>query len=241
MKIKVMIADDQRLMREGLKTILELERDIAVIGLAENGKDAVEKIACETPDVLLMDIRMPVMDGVECTGIVKKRYPGVKVLILTTFDDDEFIIDALKNGAVGYLLKDLPSKKLIGAIRDVYAGNSIMQPEIAAKVISRITGAAPDGAPPDGAAPDGVAPDGAAPKSPISSGSLPASGRYPLSGLTDREKEVLQLVGKGLTNGEIARHLFISEGTVKNYISNLYGKLQVSDRSKLTLYAIGNL
>ncbi len=217
MKIKIMIADDQRLMREGLKTILELEEDMAVTGLAENGRDVLDKMADAQPDVILMDIRMPVMDGVECTGIVKQRYPGVKVLILTTFDDDGFIIEALKNGAAGYLLKDLSSEKLVGAIRDVYEGNSIMQPEIAAKLISRITGVKSSTAD-DPAGPEQKRPEG----------------------LTDRERDVLRLVGKGLSNAEIAKNLFISEGTVKNYISNLYGKLEVNDRSKLTLYAIEN-
>lgn len=217
MKIKVMITDDQRLMREGLKTILDLEEDMAVVQLAENGRDALDKIAAAQPDVMLMDIRMPVMDGVECTGIIRQQYPDVKVLILTTFDDDEFIIDALKNGAVGYLLKDLPSEKLVGAIRDVYKGNSIMQPEIAAKVISHITGVKRDPA-----------------------GSNITPEQKLTEELTEREKEVLQLVGKGLSNSEIAKKLFISEGTVKNYISNLYGKLELNDRSKLTLYAIQN-
>jgi DNA-binding NarL/FixJ family response regulator len=217
MKIKVMIADDQRLMREGLKTILDLEQDLTVVELAENGRDALNKIAEAQPDVLLMDIRMPVMDGVECTGMIKQQYPGVKVLILTTFDDDEFIIEALKNGAVGYILKDLSSEKLVGAIRDVYEGNSIMQPEIAAKLISHITGSK---------------------KEPLNNNV--ASELKQTKELTDREKEVLQLVGKGMSNSEIAKKLYISEGTVKNYISTLYAKLEVNDRSKLTLYALEN-
>ena len=215
MEIKVMIADDQRLMREGLKTILDLEQDLTIVQLAENGKDALEKMADAKPDVILMDIRMPVMDGVECTRIVKQQYPGVKVIILTTFDDDEYIIEALKNGAVGYILKDLSSEKLISAIRDAHKGNSIMQPEIAAKVISLITGAA---------------------KEPVHSNAS-ADTKY-AEELTDREKDVLRLVGKGLSNTEIAKNLYISEGTVKNYISNLYSKLEINDRSKLTLYAI---
>lgn len=215
MEIKVMIADDQRLMREGLKTILDLEQDLTIVQLAENGKDALEKMADAKPDVILMDIRMPVMDGVECTRIIKQQYPGVKVIILTTFDDDEYIIEALKNGAVGYILKDLSSEKLISAIRDAYKGNSIMQPEIAAKVISLITGAA---------------------KEPVHSNAS-ADSKY-TEELTDREKDVLRLVGKGLSNTEIAKNLYISEGTVKNYISNLYSKLEINDRSKLTLYAI---
>jgi DNA-binding NarL/FixJ family response regulator len=212
MKIKVMIADDQRLMREGLKTILELGQEVHVAGLAENGKVVLDKLdamqAEELPDILLMDIRMPVMDGVECTSIVKARYPGVKVLILTTFDDDEFIIEALKNGAAGYLLKDLSSEKLTAAIRDVYNGNSLIQPEIAAKLISHITGT-----------------------------SSP-SRQKPAQELTERELDVLRLVGKGMTNVEIAKALYITEGTVKNYISSLYSKLDVNDRSKLTLFAL---
>lgn len=217
MKIKVMIADDQRLMREGLKTILDLEEDLTVVQLAENGRDALNKIADAQPDVVLMDIRMPVMDGVECTGIIRQQYPDVRVLILTTFDDDEFIIEALKSGAVGYILKDLSSEKLVGAIRDAYNGNSIMQPEIAAKVISHITGIK---------------------KEPAANNA--ASDQEHPEELTDREKDVLQLVGKGLSNTEIAKKLYLSEGTVKNYISNLYSKLEVYDRSKLTLYAIQN-
>ncbi len=219
MKIKVLITDDQRLMREGLKTILELEEDITVVQLAENGIDALDKIPVSKPDIVLMDIRMPLMDGVECTRIIKRDYPGIKVLILTTFDDDEFIIDALKNGAIGYILKDLSSEKLVGAIRDAYSGNSIMQPEIAAKVIAHITSSNKI----KDASPDNIK------MTPNLSEEL-----------TEREKEVLSLVGKGLSNNEISKTLYISEGTVKNYISNLYGKLAVEDRSKLTLYAIKN-
>ncbi|MDF2591133.1 MAG: two component transcriptional regulator, LuxR family [Clostridia bacterium] len=217
MKIRVLITDDQRLMREGLKTILDLEQDLTVVDLAENGRDALDKIADTQPDVILMDIRMPVMDGVECTGIIKQQYPDIKVIILTTFDDDEFIIDALKNGAVGYLLKDLSSDKLVSAIRDAYNGNSIMQPEIAAKVIAHITGTM---------------------KEPARNNTT-SEPKY-AEELTSRERDVLQLVGKGMSNSEISRKLYISEGTVKNYISNLYAKLEVDDRSKLTLFAIEN-
>jgi DNA-binding NarL/FixJ family response regulator len=223
MKIKVMIIDDQRLMREGLKTILDLEQDLTVVQLAENGRDALDKIPHTQPDVVLMDIRMPVMDGVECTRIIKEQYPRVKVVILTTFDDDEFIIEALKNGAVGYILKDLSSEKLVEAIRDAYKGSSIMQPEIAAKVISHITGAIKQPANHD-----------------IHESIYPGEHkvRNHISELTDREKEVLHFVGEGMSNTEIAKKLYISVGTVKNYISNLYSKLEVDDRSKLTLYAI---
>lgn len=217
MKIKIMIVDDQRLMREGLKTILDLEKDLEVIHLAENGRDALDKILGEPPDVVLMDIRMPVMNGVECTLAIKENYPDVKVIILTTFDDDEFIIDALRNGAVGYILKDLSSEKLVNCIRDAYNGNSIMQPEIAAKVISLVTGKK-------------TVPE-------VTGNALKHSG---IEEFTEREIAVLKLVGKGLSNLEIAKKLYITEGTVKNYISSLYSKTATNERSKLIIYAIEN-
>ncbi|MEG1795503.1 MAG: response regulator transcription factor [Clostridium sp.] len=223
MKIKVMITDDQRLMREGLKTLLDLEEDLTVVELAENGKDALEKLQSAKPDVILMDIRMPVMDGVECTKVIKQQYPRVKVIILTTFDDDEFIIEALKNGAVGYILKDLSSEKLVEVIKDAYKGNSIMQPEIAAKVISHITGSVKE------------LKHHEVPKE-IHMNTTKVINH--ISELTEREGEILHLVGEGMSNTEIAKKLYISVGTVKNYISNLYSKLEIDDRSKLTLYAI---
>lgn len=210
MPIRIMIADDQRLMREGLKTILELENDIQVIGLAENGRDLLDIIEIDIPDVILLDIRMPVMDGVECTKQIKQKCLDIKVLILTTFDDDDYIIEALSNGADGYLLKDLSAEKLISSIRDLYHGNAILQPEIAAKLVSHIT-------------------------RPQKKGSQELDSR---DELTDREKEVLTLVARGMGNREIANALFISEGTVKNYISSIYNKLQISDRAKAVLYAI---
>jgi len=232
MKIKVMITDDQRLMREGLKMLLDLEEDVTVVALAENGRDALEKIPIVHPHVILMDIRMPVMDGVECTRIIKEQYPEVKVLILTTFDDDEFIIEALNNGAVGYILKDLSSDKLVETIRDAYKGNSVMQPEIAAKVISHIIKASKNTTL-NYIQESPSHKDGSATVKTIIS-----KEKNTKSELTEREKEVLQLVGEGMSNTEIAKKLYISVGTVKNYISNLYSKLEVEDRSKLVLYAI---
>ncbi|EOR26949.1 two component transcriptional regulator, LuxR family protein [Clostridium sartagoforme AAU1] len=225
MKIKVMITDDQRLMREGLKTILDLEDDLTVVQLCENGKDTLEKLPSVRPDVILMDIRMPIMDGVECTRIIKQQYPEVKILILTTFDDDEFIIDALKNGAVGYILKDLSSEKLVSSIRDAYKGNSIMQPEIAAKVISHISESINYS-------------DFKSMNKDSQEISIISKEVNTKLKLTNREREILNLVGEGMSNTEIAKKLYISVGTVKNYISNLYSKLEVEDRSKLTLYAI---
>jgi DNA-binding NarL/FixJ family response regulator len=220
-----MITDDQRLMREGLKTILDLEDDLTVVQLCENGKDTLEKLPSVRPDVILMDIRMPVMDGVECTRIIKQQYPEVKILILTTFDDDEFIIDALKNGAVGYILKDLSSEKLVSSIRDAYKGNSIMQPEIAAKVISHISESINYS-------------DFKSMNKDSQEISIISKEVNTKLKLTNREREILNLVGEGMSNTEIAKKLYISVGTVKNYISNLYSKLEVEDRSKLTLYAI---
>jgi DNA-binding NarL/FixJ family response regulator len=220
-----MITDDQRLMREGLKTILDLEDDLTVVQLCENGKDTLEKLPSVRPDVILMDIRMPIMDGVECTRIIKQQYPEVKILILTTFDDDEFIIDALKNGAVGYILKDLSSEKLVSSIRDAYKGNSIMQPEIAAKVISHISESINYS-------------DFKSMNKDSQEISIISKEVNTKLKLTNREREILNLVGEGMSNTEIAKKLYISVGTVKNYISNLYSKLEVEDRSKLTLYAI---
>lgn len=232
MKIKVMITDDQRLMREGLKMLLDLEEDVTVVALAENGRDALEKIPTVQPHVILMDIRMPVMDGVECTRIIKERHPEAKVLILTTFDDDEFIIEALKNGAVGYILKDLSSEKLVETIRDAYKGNSVMQPEIAAKVISHIINVAKKPTLYD------IQDSSKHKESSATVKTIISKKKNIKSELTEREKEILQLVGEGMSNTEIAKKLYISVGTVKNYISNLYSKLEVEDRSKLVLYAI---
>jgi DNA-binding NarL/FixJ family response regulator len=212
-----MIVDDQRLMREGLKTILELENDIRVVQLAENGQDALLKIGQEEPDVILMDIRMPVMNGVECTAAVKQKYPKIKVVILTTFDDDEYIIDALSNGAEGYMLKDLPSEKLISSVRDVYNGNSIMQPEIASKVIAHITKNK---------------------MTPQPKRSLWGTNRA--DELTEREREILVLISKGMNNNEIAESLFLTVGTVKNHIRSIYDKIGVSERSKAMLFAMEN-
>lgn len=212
-----MIVDDQRLMREGLKTILDLEAGIKVIELAENGQDAIEKISVNQPDIVLMDIRMPLMNGVECTAVIKDKYPHIKILILTTFDDDQYIIEGLRNGAEGYILKDLPSEKLISAIKDVYAGNSIMQPEIASKIISHITD-----------------------RKLLNVDNKNSLTEELVDKLTERERDVLRLVAKGLNNKEIANELFISIGTVKNYISSIYEKIGVKERSKAIMYAIDN-
>ncbi len=212
--IRIVIADDQRLMREGLKTILDLEEDMEVIGTASNGSEAVDHCRELKPDIILMDIRMPEIDGVEATEMIAEEGLPVKVIVVTTFDDDELIVKALKAGAKTYLLKDLPSEKLLATIRATYRGDIVMQPEIAAKLVDKASGK-----------------------------DLPADvvdsecGFY---ALTWREKEVLSLMAEGLSNSDIASRLFLSEGTIKNQVSAIYAKLGTSDRTQAVLLAIKN-
>ncbi len=210
--IKVLIADDQTLMRDGLKTILDLEDDIEVIATAENGEIAFEKSITLNPDVILMDIRMPIMNGVESVKKIKSMLPKVAVIMLTTFDDDEYIIEALSNGASGYLLKDMPAEKLIEAIRDSLKGQLFIPTNIAAKLISRLY------------------------EKEISKKTLKKDLE-----LSDRELEVSSLLIEGYNNKQISSKLFISEGTVKNYISNIYSKIGISDRTKAALFLKANL
>ncbi len=207
-QIRVLIADDQTLMRDGLKTILELEDDIEVVGSAENGLKAYEAVGAVQPDVVLMDIRMPVMDGVESTRLIKRDYPDTVVIILTTFDDDEYIIQALSNGASGYILKDIQGDKLIGAVRDSVGGSLIMPAQVAAKIAARLSLFQR----PKTAAAD------------------------PRQGFSEREREIIRLLVKGFNNRQIAACLYITEGTVKNYISAIYGKIGISDRAKAVVY-----
>lgn len=210
--IKVLIADDQTLMRDGLKTILDLEDDIEVIATAENGEIAFEKSITLNPDVILMDIRMPIMNGVESVKKIKSMLPKVAVIMLTTFDDDEYIIEALSNGASGYLLKDMPAEKLIEAIRDSLKGQLFIPTNIAAKLISRLY------------------------EKEASKKTLKKDLE-----LSERELEVSSLLIEGYNNKQISSKLFISEGTVKNYISNIYSKIGISDRTKAALFLKANL
>lgn len=204
-RIRLLIADDQTLMRDGLKTIFDLEEDIDVVGTAENGEQALDMTERLKPDVVLMDIRMPVMDGVECTRLIKKRFPEVLVVVLTTFDDDEYIIQALNYGASGYLLKDMPGDRLIQAVRDAVSGNLMMPAQVAAKLACRLSDL---------------------------SGSL--RGKVSWAGraqkLSTRELEIARLMIQGASNREIADILCLTEGTVKNYISSIYGKFGINDR-----------
>ncbi|QNU67339.1 response regulator transcription factor [Ruminiclostridium herbifermentans] len=207
--IKVLIADDQTLMRDGLKTILELEEGMEVVGVAENGIQAYELAEKLNPDVVLMDIRMPIMDGVDSTRIIKNNNPSIVVIMLTTFDDDEYIIQALQYGASGYLLKDIQGNKLIQAIRESMAGNLLMPSNIAVKLATRLSKISEK---------ESIN---------IKSNNL---------ALSYREQEIATLMIKGYTNKQIASELCISEGTAKNYISMIYSKIGINDRTKAVIF-----
>jgi DNA-binding NarL/FixJ family response regulator len=207
-KIKVMLVDDQELLREGLKTIINTQEDMEVIAEAGNGEKALSSMTEVTPDVILMDIQMPVMNGVKATAAIKKLHPQVVIVVLTTFDNDDFIIDALANGATGYLLKDISGPHLVRAIRDAWEGQLLLPGSIAAKLAARVTGQ----------------------NTPITP--LKQDG---LSTLNDRELEIGALLAQGLSNRQIAKSLFLTEGTVKNYISEIYSKLGTSNRTQVSL------
>lgn len=206
-KIKILIADDQTLMRDGLKTIIDLEDNMEVAGTAKNGQEAVEFCKQSPPDLILMDIRMPMMDGVDSTKIIKSLYPEVIILILTTFNDDDYIIDALAYGASGYILKDIEGDDLIKAINDAYKGSFMLPSDVAIKIARRLTRT------------NVVTPD----------------QKKSLSDFSEREIEIAKMMVSGFNNKQIASSLFISEGTVKNYISNIYSKLGTSDRTTAVL------
>jgi DNA-binding NarL/FixJ family response regulator len=209
-KIRLLLVDDQRLMRDGLRTILELEDDLQVVGEAENGESSLELYGELNPDVVLMDIRMPGIDGVEATRRMIERWPEARVIILTTFDDDEYIFEGLRAGAQGYLLKDVSGIELAEAIRKVTAGGALIEPSVARKVIAEFARLEP------------------------AARSINVGLPEPLS---EREIEVLKLLAQGLSNKEIAEQLYLAEGTVKNYVSNVLSKLGVTDRTQAALRA----
>lgn len=207
-KISIMLVDDQMLLREGLKTIINLQEDMEVLAEADNGNIAIEQMDQNNIDVILMDIRMPILNGVEASSIIKKKYPDTAIIILTTFDDDDYIIDALCNGADGYLLKDMDAPHLIQSIRDAYKGQMMLPGRIATKLAARISN---------------------------QSYKRKTQEKIELSEkelLSDREQEIGSLMIEGLSNRQIARKLFLSEGTVKNYISEIYSKLGTNNRTK---------
>jgi len=206
--IKVLIVDDQNLIREGLTMMLNLYDNISIVGEATNGKDAIEVLVRQEVDLILMDIRMPVMDGVEATKIIKEKYPEVKVLILTTFNEDEYIFEGLKNGADGYLLKDISSEELVKAIQTVYEGNILLQPDVAKRMISSID------------------------RKQTKQSNL---DKDIFKELTKKEYEIALLIGEGKSNKEIVEILYIAEGTVKNHITRILDKLDLRDRTQLAL------
>jgi len=231
-KIRVLIADDQRLMRDGLRTILELEDDLEVVGAAADGLEAYEMTAALRPDVVLMDVRMPVMDGVESTLRIRREFPGTQVLILTTFDEDEYIIDALANGAVGYLLKDMPGEQLVRAVREGARGATILPSPVAAKLAARLAGGS-EALRRDQAERRRRAGNQSA-ETPRRGGKRPQGTEPPR--FTAREQEIAALMVRHYTNKEIAGALGITEGTLKNYLTSIYDKIGTNERLKAVAY-----
>lgn len=220
--IRVLIVDDQLLLRQSFQRLLELESDIVVVGVAGNGEEALERLpdlerSGQLPHVALMDIRMPVMDGVQATERISERWPAVRVLILTTFDDQEYVFRGIRAGAKGYLLKDASAAELLDAIRTIHAGGSPLQPSVAAKLVAHL--AQPD--------------TGAATSRPVAPLPTLPGGEE----LTEREREILGYIARGASNREIGEALFITEGTVKNHVSNILSKLLLRDRTQAALWA----
>lgn len=208
--IRLLICDDQAIVCEGLRAILEPVPEIEIVGVANNGIEAIELTRTREPDLVLMDLKMPRMNGIQATRAIREQFPNVHVLVLTTFDEDEWLIDAIRHGAAGYLLKDTPQEQLIKAIIETVEGWSHIDPQVAGKVLRHVAHQ-----------PAPVLPD-----------------RKLISQLSDREREVLRLLATGLSNGEIAQTLFLSDGTVKNYVSTILSKLAVADRTQAAILAI---
>jgi len=207
--IRVLICDDQIMVCEGLRTILiNADAGIEVVGMARDGAEALDRVPEVEPDVVLMDLKMPVMNGVQATQHIREAYPEVHVLVLTTYDDDEWVFDAIRAGAQGYLLKDADQEDLVKAIIEIAAGRTPVDPAIAGKLFDQVAHHAPDR---DTTLTDKLSP---------------------------RERELLSLLAKGYTNTEIAARLFLSEGTVRNYLSSVFNKLGVSDRTQAAVLAI---
>jgi len=207
--IRVLICDDQDVVTEGLRVILGTSPDIEVVGIAHDGAEAVDLVPTARPDVVLMDLKMPGVNGIQATRQIKDRYAGVRVLVLTTYDADEWVFDAIRSGADGYLLKDTPRQDLVAAIKGTFAGHTHVDPGVAGKLFDHIAQTSP------------AAPDTAV-----------------ASALTERELDVLRLLARGLSNADIAKRLFLSEGTVRNYVSAVLAKLDVTDRTQAAVLAL---
>jgi DNA-binding NarL/FixJ family response regulator len=207
--VRVLICDDQQVVSEGLRAMLSTAPGIEVVGVARDGAEALERVAAIRPDVVLMDLKMPRLDGVRATREIRSRFPDVRVLVLTTYDADEWVFDAIRAGASGYLLKDSPADVLIAAVQGTAAGETHVDPAVAAKLFQHVSQGAP-----------------ASPPSAL------------LDALTERERQVLRLLGHGLGNAAIAAQLHVAEGTVRNYVSAVLGKLGVADRTQAALLAL---
>lgn len=203
--IQLLLVDDRELVCQGLRAMLNLESDLEVVGMANNGKVAIQRVEALQPDVVLMDIRMPIMDGREATRAICQQFPDTKILVVSTFDEDDYIAHSIRAGAKGYLLKDMPVEELAQAIRLVHCGYSQMGPGLMEKMLY------------------GMLND--------------TSEEQPLAELTPREVEVLNLIGTGCTNREIARRLYIAEGTVKSHVTHILNRLNLRNRSQIAIYA----
>ncbi|MGN0465919.1 MAG: response regulator [Lachnospiraceae bacterium] len=211
--IKILIADDQNLIRQSLEIVLNAHSDFQVTDAVENGKEVIRAVRRERPDIILMDIRMPEMDGVQCTKILKENYPDIKIIILTTFDDDEYVFSALKYGASGYLLKGISMDELKDAIYKVYKGNAMINPDIASKVLKFF--------------------------SQMAQSNFAISVEPDLSkDISNSEWKVIKQIGRGLSNKEIAAKLCLSDGSVRNYLSSILRKLGLRDRTQLAIWAV---
>jgi DNA-binding NarL/FixJ family response regulator len=216
-EIRVLLVDDQRLMREGLRTLLELHSDLHVVGEAGDGEQAEELTAQLQPRVVLMDLRMPRVDGVSATQRIKRRWPAVQVLVLTTFDDDDLVFRSIEAGASGYLLKDVGSDALVDAVRAASRGEAPLQPSVARKILGRLRSAASTAQP---------------------AFNQDQAQDLPLERLSERELAILRLLGSGAANREIAERLALTEGTVKNYVSAILAKTGLHDRTQAALFAV---
>ncbi|WP_309733671.1 response regulator transcription factor [Chamaesiphon sp. OTE_75_metabat_556] len=211
--IRLLLVDDLVIFRQGLAALISLESDIEVVGEAGNGQEAILLAETLRPDVILMDVRMPICDGVEATKVIHQRFPWIRIMVLTTFDEDDYICQSLQNGALGYILKSTPSQQLATMIRSLDRGFGQLDPAIALKVFARI------------------------PESTIT----PSSRLAMLEKFNHNEIEILKLIGKGKNNREIALDLHLTEGTVKNYVTNIFNYLNLRDRLQVALWVAQNL